>query len=777
VHPLLQRQLKRADLSQAVPPPADVWRQVLDRISRTYEEADNGRILLERSLTLTSQELLGLRERLQASHDEVLKRQQEAVLQLSKSAALHAGDLTTSLQEITKTAARTLGVERASAWLFDHSSQVLRCLDLYQQAEDRHSAGIELPLAAFPEYVKAVRTEQVIAADDARLDERTKEFTATYLVPLGITSMLDVPIRNRGAMVGVVCCEQVGPKRQWTVEEIAFCTSIAAVVSLAFDAEERQRLQEETIRSNRFLDSVIENLPIMVFVKDAERLRFVRWNKHAEELVGLSRRDVVGKSDHDFFPVPEADGFVAKDREVLARKLLYDIPEEHIETKTNGSRLLHTRKIPILDERGTPKYLLGISEDITERKQAELELTRAKEAAEAANVAKSQFLANMSHEIRTPMNGVLGMTELLLATTLDERQRHLATTVQRSARALLDIINDILDFSKMEAGKLRLESIDFSPRTLLQEIVDLVGESAKAKGLLLSLAIHGHVPERLRGDPVRLRQVLLNLVGNAVKFTQQGSVAIQADLLAEGETQVVVRFAVKDTGIGVPPEAQSQIFDAFAQADGSTTRQFGGTGLGLAIAKRLISLMGGEVGVESRPGCGATFWFTARLVKAADHKVASGTTRSDGALFQPIADSKRVLVAEDNPVNTEVATAMLELLGVHVQSVSNGRAAVEMAARERFDMILMDCQMPEMDGFEATRQIRAHERAAGHRNGHVPIIALTAHAMKGDREQCLAAGMDDYLTKPFTHETLGAMLARWLSNGEVGDERRPGRAA
>ncbi len=780
MHSLLLRQLKRFDLSPATPPASlESWRSILARVSRAYEDADNGRALLERSLSLTSQEMQNLHQRLQASHDKVLRKQQAAILKLTKSATLHAGVLASALKEITETAADTLEVERASAWIFGREKPVLQCLDLYERTENRHTTGIEIPIEAFPEYFQAVRTEQVIAADDARQDPRTREFTPSYLVPLGITSMLDVPIRRQAAMVGVVCCEHVGPSRRWTVEEMAFCTSIATLVSLAFDAEERRRLQEETIQFNRFLDSVIENLPIMVFVKDAADLRFVRWNKHAEDLIGVSRHEIVGKTDFDFFPEKEAAAFVEKDREVLSSGALRDIPEEPIETRANGSRVLHTRKIPILDDRGSPQYLLGIAEDITDRRRAEQDLLAAKEAAEAANVAKSQFLANMSHEIRTPMNGVLGMTQLLLATALDERQRHLTETVHRSARALLHIINEILDFSKMEAGKLVLEAIELSPRDLLQDVLALFVTEARSKQIELIARVADGVPATVKGDPVRLRQILVNLVGNAVKFTAQGAIEASIALQAEGEDIVVLFIRVIDSGIGIPPEAQSRVFDAFAQADGSTTREFGGTGLGLAIVKRLVALMGGEVGVESTPGQGSSFWFTARLLKHADCNALVeadvGPVPAAGSP-QRTTGGERILIAEDNPVNTEVAIAMLELLGCRAESVSNGRAALDLSSRRDFDLILMDCQMPEMDGFEATRRIRSREAQLGEHGRRIPVIALTAHAMKGDREQCLAAGMDDYMTKPFTQEKLASMLDRWLP-GRARGERRARPAA
>ncbi|MEZ4334357.1 MAG: ATP-binding protein [Myxococcota bacterium] len=746
MHPLLRRQLEQLALATDVPPATpDAWSRLLERIDRSY--ADSDRI-----------------------HGEAVREQQAAVLRLSKSTALHAGDLPSALSEITETAARTLGVARAAAWLFDFDAGVLRCLDLWNRGDASHSSGSEIELSQYPVYFRSIAAEEVIASDDAIRDERTKEFAPGYLLPLGITSMIDVPIRRRGKMVGVLCCEHVGPNRSWTLEESTFCTSIAAIVSLALDAEERRAMQAETERSNRFLDSIFENLPIMVFVKDAASLRFVRWNRYGEELLGIAREELIGKSDLDLFPEEAADLYVAMDREAISTGVLVDVPEETIETRHGGSRILHTRKVPVVGPSGRPEYLLGISEDITDRKRAEEELRRAKEAAEAANVAKSRFLANMSHEIRTPMNGVLGMTELLAATPLDERQRHWVETVRSSASSLLTIIDEILDFSKMEAGRLELERIEFSIRRVVQEVVDLFAEAASRQGIDLAQAVAGDVPERLCGDPFRLRQILVNLVGNALKFTERGSVSIAVALVEAVEGEAMITIDVRDTGIGVAPAAQAAIFDAFAQADGSTTRQYGGTGLGLAIVKRLVGLMGGDVGLTSEVGVGSVFSFGVRMpigaASTASGKAAPSVVRT-GASMDRATSMRRILVAEDNPVNTEVATAMLRLFGHAVESVGCGRAAVEASEGGAFDLILMDCQMPEMDGFEATRVIRAREARTG--AVRVPIVALTAHAMSGDREQCLAAGMDDYLSKPFTRSALAGVLERWLAPQSRGD--------
>lgn len=539
------------------------------------------------------------------------------------------------------------------------------------------------------------------------------------------------------------------------------------------DISEQKRTEQALRDLSEFQKAILDNAGHAIISATPDGIIRV-FNPAAEQLLGYSADELVGKETPAVFHDPQevvarAQAFSAElgiDLEpgfdVFVEKCRRGLPNAHEWTyiKKDGSRLTVLLTITALrTPEGTITSFLGVASDITRLKTIQQELTLAKDAAEAASIAKSQFLANMSHEIRTPMNGVLGMTELLMATPLSDKQRHMAQTVQQSAASLLTIINDILDYSKIEAGKLQLEHTDMHLSHLVDDAVRLFSEGAHQKGLSLSVKIAPDIPPALRGDPIRLRQILLNLIGNAIKFTATGSITVSADYLKRSAEQILLRVTVRDTGIGIPPESQARVFDAFAQADGSTTRKFGGTGLGLTIVKQLVHLMGGTVDLESIPGLGSTFGFTVPLEVRPDNTMSS-------AIVQPHQSSAtlhgNILLAEDNVVNREIAVAMLELLGCTVDIAEDGQEALTAVDAQSYDVVLMDCQMPNLDGLEVSRLIREQERHHPHRR-RLPILALTANAMEGDREQCLAAGMDGYLTKPFTFDQLHQALAPWLN--------------
>jgi PAS domain S-box-containing protein len=482
------------------------------------------------------------------------------------------------------------------------------------------------------------------------------------------------------------------------------------------------------------------------------------WSDETYRIFGLTPQQFGATYEAFILAVHPEDRQLVEDRVREALELGHPYNIDHrILCPDSSVRYVHEQAEVIHNENGQAVKMLGTVQDITERKQIDQELMLAKQAADEANRAKSDFLANMSHEIRTPMNAIIGMTHLCLKTELGDKQRDYVEKAHRSAMTLMGIINSILDFSKIEANMLMLESKDFELRTILANIDSMVGHLAREKGLRFETSIHADVPDFLRGDELRLGQVLMNLAGNAVKFTAEGAVTLAVNLNSAEEHVVELEFSVNDTGIGLSDKQMQRLFHPFTQADASTTRQYGGTGLGLAISKQLVEMMGGRIWVESATGAGSNFRFTARFGHGKAFAASAPASGEELAAARARLRGAHILLAEDNPFNQQVAAELLEETGATVTLANNGREALALLNKERYDIVLMDVQMPEMDGYEATRKIRATPRLTGQK-----VIAMTANAMAEDRENCLASGMNDFITKPIDPDLMVLVLAKWM---------------
>jgi signal transduction histidine kinase/HPt (histidine-containing phosphotransfer) domain-containing protein/ActR/RegA family two-component response regulator len=545
-----------------------------------------------------------------------------------------------------------------------------------------------------------------------------------------------------------------------------------------------KKQREDLLNTNALMKSVMESPgKIAIFALDPE-YRYTAFNQNHQQMM----RQIWGAEIHIGLRMPD----------IIKQTESWERAKQHFDRALNGERLIvietyegaykENHYNPIKTDDGKIIGLTVFMTDITEHiqiqeslKEALSNLKKAKEDAEAANRAKSEFLANISHEIRTPLNAVIGMTRFLTETYLNGEQQRYANTAYTSSQVLLELVNDILDFSKIEAGKLEMNIADFDLSRLIEEVVNMLIIKAHEKGLESSYRIDPNVPLNIRGDSARLRQVLINLVNNAIKFTEKGNVAVHTSLESETGTHTTLNFSISDTGIGIPKDRLNRLFKPFSQVDASTTRKYGGTGLGLIISKQLAEMMGGQISVESEEGKGSVFRFTAVFerseLKTGTWKLDIGNWKSETAKPEPQsrtakdegmpASDIRILVAEDNEPNRRVVQVILKKLGFQSDTACNGREAVEMLKKRRYDLILMDIQMPEMDGFEATREIRTWGTAKDTKDineslSSVPIVAMTAHAMKGDRERCLQAGMNDYVTKPIKPEKLRDAINRQL---------------
>jgi PAS domain S-box-containing protein len=846
-----------------------------------------------------------------------LQKQNKALSRLASDKALHGPDFTMALRRITETAANAMSADRASVWLLDRHMEALVCEDSYEIAPAAHTRGKQIAAEDFPSYFAGIKRERCLSVDDVPTNPETRELYDGHLSGYNTASLMETSVRSAGEVIGVIRVERRTSNLRWTLLDQNFLWSLSDMVSLAIEARERRVAVDGKRESEKRYRDLVQNVPIGLYRREFDgRGKFTMANPAMASMFGYdSVDDIVGTYAADFYVHPSQYG-------VLSRRLETDGKltgnEIQLKAKSGEARWFRVTNTVVSPEGGGPKYLDGLVEDITERKKAEEEQARAKMAAEEANRAKSEFLATMSHEIRTPMNGVIGMLKLLDGGggNLTKQQRRYVGTATKSAEALLTVIDDVLDFSKIEAGKLRLESIEMDIGDVVGNVVQMFAGRARDKGLELLCVIEPDVPDRTLGDPIRLGQVLTNLLGNAFKFTERGEIVVRVELQGAGGPDAHVRLSVRDTGIGIPTEDMPRLFQPFSQADSSTTRTYGGTGLGLVISKRLTELMGGRIGVDSEPAGGSEFWFMIPLKACAedrqpsiphpgalkglrvlvvdDHAVnsrlvsgmldacgcsteeasspsdalavlrsaaASGSPFSlaildsrmpemsgfelarsikadptiretalilasstmeeedeevaasgfSGYMVKPIRQSKlldavldavgigggeaepepatdyaahlrsqrsgaRILLAEDNEINRELATEILHQAGYTCDCVADGGAALKAFKENRYDLVLMDCQMPVMDGLEATSRIRAAQREIDGADGsarRVAIIALTANAMQGDRERCLSAGMDDYLSKPLDPQDVIAVLDKWTSRGTVEDSGGP----
>jgi len=554
----------------------------------------------------------------------------------------------------------------------------------------------------------------------------------------------------------------------------ALTTLAALFLAVKFASVLHKNKQEENANENLthqyelILETVNEGI---IGVDSNGRITFV--NSSSARMLGFEAGELIGKSFQAFLHPP--DSSVAYDETISPiHSALNDGVEHHVNNelffrKDKSGFPVEYVCVPIKESGKTIGAVLTF-EDITERKDLEEASAKARSAAIESARLKSEFLANVSHEIRTPMNGILGMTEILLDSKLTTEQRRTAETIKTSANSLLTIINDILDLSRIESGKLRIDPHDFNLRETIENLKNFFAESARAKSLELKLVLDENLPNTLKGDEGRIKQTLINLIGNAIKFTERGSVELRVTQENETDTHATIRFEVEDTGIGINEQEQQNLFQPFSQANARVARKHGGTGLGLAVSKQIVELMGGAIGVVSEEAKGSKFWFTARLEKVLEQTSLSikpqPRQRKAQTFFSsdlPVINAKnlRVLVAEDNPVNQKVTLHHLNKLGIAAEVVSNGFEVLNAVSRFSYDIVFMDCQMPELDGYETTRLMRESEG----NTKHTTIIATTANAMQGDRERCLSAGMDDYLAKPIIFDELHALVAK-LTNQE-----------
>jgi PAS domain S-box-containing protein len=710
-------------------------------------------------------------ERALKASEQRLAAQSRALTTLTARHADPHATFEARLQGILEMAAETLQVERVGMWRFDAERTGIDCVGLYRRTGAQYERGARLLREQFPAYFAAIERERVIAAHDARTDPQTREFRTVYLEPHDIWAMLDVPLRQGDAVSGVFCVEHVGGARVWTIDEQNFAVSTANLIAVAIADERRREALARLAASDAWAHLILDTAHD-AFVGMDSRGQIVQWNAQAEQTFGWTRQEAVGRNLADTI-IPPA----YREAHNKGMQRFLETGEAPVVNRRLELRGLHrdghefpieiTITLPMPRDDGY--FFGGFLRDISDRRERDDLLRRAKEAAEAATRAKSEFLANMSHELRTPLNGVIGYAQLLQRDrSLSGTQREALDAISKCGAHLLDLINDVLDLSKIEAGFVDIEETVTDLAQLTTDLTHVVGDSARRKGIALHMVMAADVPPRVVLDGRHVRQVLLNLLGNAIKFTAQG--AVRLGIARTEERQLA--FEVIDTGPGIEAEALTEIFEAFTQTKAGAAA--GGTGLGLTISQHLLRRMGAELQVESVPGEGSRFFFTLPLLPADDEPASGKAITGLPTLDARLAPGQQLtaLVVDDSTVSRRILASLLESAGLQVITATGGLEGIDLARRHHPDVVFMDVKMADLDGFSATRRL-----AADATTSDIPVIAVTASAFGDTRQAARDAGCTAYLPKPVRAEALFAALQTYLGAEFVRSEEGPPKEA
>lgn len=669
------------------------------------------------------------------------------------------------LKKILQNVAKVTSTERTSVWVFDKQSRSLFTKCVYRLSADEFLPESVIEESVYPEYyrrIKEINHLKAIIVNDVTKGTFTSEILHEILIPSGISSILMIPLTKEDELFGVICLSHIGPKRIWTQDEQVFLTSIASIVSLAFEHEERRIIETALIEKTRILLEAQNVAKIGNYVID---LYTGEWKSSSvfDHIFGIERTYLRDFKNWLKLISPEYSSYVLNVfKEVLKQKTVHTKSRFQEEFKIIRQNDKAERWVKVLgefqyDEFGNPTHMLGTMQDVTDSKKNNDELIKAKELAEELLTIKDDFLSNMSHEIRTPLNAIIGFTRLLKESELDEDQLEMMEAIEFSGKNLLVIVNDILDFSKMEANKMTFEAIPFSLSETVKNVLHLMILKAQEKNIELIYGIDAKLSDVLIGDPTRLNQILINLLGNAIKFTEEGFVELELNLVEDAVDSTEIEFKIKDTGIGIPIDKIDSIFESFNQASNDTMRKFGGSGLGLTITKKLIELQGGTIIVKSEVDKGSEFFFRLRFKKDPKMEVPLLEFRKEA--FNPnFLENKRILIVEDILINQMLIVRILQKWKCELDIVNDGQQAVDALNDKNYDLILMDLQMPVLDGYEATRIIR--ERSD--QKANIPIIALSAHANKKEEDKCILAGMNALVSKPIDEDFLLFELSKWL---------------